>query len=290
MAPSLLKHMYAADHVRSDCLGSGDSHEGGRVRAFRLQRVKRRVQRKLSLYMERRTARVNVPEPMVSFTFDDVYASACVNGSAVLTERGQRGTFYVAMGMCDTTLAGLRCFSEQHLREVYAAAHEVGGHTFSHLRYDGDQQAYLDDIERNVDAIRDVLQGWRPRSFSFPYGQIQPGVKAGLDAHYQSLRSIEPGLNAGRVDLNMLRSYALYNSILNESRVDALLKRAVRRRGWLIFYAHDVSPSPSHMGCTPKLLSHAVDCALNAGCRVLPVADAVEAITTQQRFEPPAAC
>ncbi len=40
--------------------------------------------------------------PLVSFTFDDVPASAYVNGAAILERYGMRGTFYIAAGIGGT--------------------------------------------------------------------------------------------------------------------------------------------------------------------------------------------
>ncbi len=48
-----------------------------------------------------------------------------------------------------------------------------------------------------------------------------------------------------------------------------------RSNGWLIFYTHDVRPSPSKFGCTPELLEALVKSVVEDGCRIMKVADVV---------------
>ena len=75
----------------------------------------------------------NVP-PMVSFTFDDVPASACELGARILEQQGARGTFYVAGSVTAGPGAPAPATIEQ-LRTVWANGHEIGCHTFSIRRF-----------------------------------------------------------------------------------------------------------------------------------------------------------
>ena len=45
-------------------------------------------------------------QPMVTFTFDDVPASACEIGARILEQHGERGTFYVAAQACGKVNSG----------------------------------------------------------------------------------------------------------------------------------------------------------------------------------------
>ncbi|MDR3573981.1 MAG: polysaccharide deacetylase, partial [Anaerolineaceae bacterium] len=51
-----------------------------------------------------------------------------------------------------------------------------------------------------------------------------------------------------------------------------------RRKGWLIFYSHDVASRPSQFGCTPELLEAVVSFGADRGIKMTTVADAVKEI------------
>jgi hypothetical protein len=48
--------------------------------------------------------------------------------------------------------------------------------------------------------------------------------------------------------------------------------------GWLIFFTHDIVPRPTPYGCTPETFDHLVRYAVDKGCRVLPVDQALDEI------------
>jgi hypothetical protein len=56
----------------------------------------------------------------------------------------------------------------------------------------------------------------------------------------------------------------------------------VARRGWLIFFTHEVRDGHGRFGCTPALLRRVVRETLAAGCEVLPIDAALD------RLEAPA--
>ena len=80
------------------------------------------------------------------------------------------------------------------------------------------------------------------------------------------------------IDLHTLQAEKLYTPGMTCDRIDALLSAAIARRGWLIFYTHDVSPQPSTMGCTPELLDYALQAAARAEVDVVTVGQAVRQI------------
>jgi hypothetical protein len=79
----------------------------------------------------------------------------------------------------------------------------------------------------------------------------------------------------GTTDLNALPSERLYQGVITPQRVTELVQRVADCKGWLIFYTHDVEAQPSPWGCTPDLLDFAVRAALESGCKVLPVNQAL---------------
>src|SRR5580704_13419128 len=75
--------------------------------------------------------------PLVSFTFDDVPASAYTSGAAILEQHGMRGTFYIAAGTLGDMDSDWRVIDREQVRALHARGHEIGCHTFSHIRVDG---------------------------------------------------------------------------------------------------------------------------------------------------------
>ena len=96
-----------------------------------------------------------------------------------------------------------------------------------------------------------------------------------LTKRFTSLRSTCPGINRGSIDLTTLLAYKLYSRRMAPEDINDLIEMAVHKRGWLIFYTHDVSPTPSAIGCTPELLDHAVQAAIVSGARVLSIEEAL---------------
>jgi hypothetical protein len=61
------------------------------------------------------------------------------------------------------------------------------------------------------------------------------------------------------------------------------IEEAVRRRGWLHFFTHDVSEIPSLYGCTPEHLDIVVQAAVAAGCDVVTVGEAYRRLSSTAR-------
>jgi len=220
-------------------------------------------------------------QPIVSFTFDDVPASACEVGARALEQRGGRGTFYVAAGGCggagpgETSLASI-----DQLRRVWANGHEIGCHTYSHaaLRY-----LSLDELGtelgRNQAALRDISCDLVVRNFAYPYGDISVRTKRYLENRFASCRSGHAGINAGVADLGALNAWPLQNASLDRAKIAELIAQTVQTRGWLIFFSHDVADEPSKFGVSPDLLDWAICTATLSGCLVTTVAGALDQIS-----------
>ena len=61
-----------------------------------------KVRRTLADRLHRRPVKLELPAPIVSFTFDDAPKSAFDTGGKILREHGARGTFYVSLGLLDS--------------------------------------------------------------------------------------------------------------------------------------------------------------------------------------------
>lgn len=223
--------------------------------------------------------------PMVTFTFDDVPASACQRGAPILERHGARGTFYVAGAGCGmASPGGPQRASIDQLRVIWANGHEVGCHTFSHpaVRTIGFDELGT-ELDRNQAALRKVDSEIVVRNFAYPYGDLSIGTKRYLESRFDSCRSSHAGINSGFADLGALDAWPLQNATLNRAKIGELIAATVRTSGWLIFFSHDVAESPSMYGVSPDLLDFAVGAASRAGCVVSTVADSLGLVSAASK-------
>jgi len=221
--------------------------------------------------------------PMVTFTFDDVPASACECGARILEQHGACGTFYVAAGGCGTSNEdGPQRASIDQLRTIWANGHEIGCHTYSHpaVRY----MSFDDlgtDLDQNQSALKEIDGNIVVRNFAYPYGDMSIRTKRYLEARFDSCRSGHAGINSANADLGALDAWPLYEGSLDRARITKLIAETVQLSGWLIFYSHDVAEQPSQYGVSPGLLDWAVVAARRSGCVLTTVAEGLRLVGAQ---------
>ena len=219
--------------------------------------------------------RCRLERPVASVSFDDFPRSAWTVGGAILARHGARATYYAAGRFCGAHEDGLDYYDAQDLRALQAAGHEVGAHSYAHqMAPQLSTPALQADAERNDAALGPLLDA-RMTSYAYPYGAASPRTKAAMGARYACARGIRAGVNAGLIDLAQLRAVPLENRRWAPQEIDAAVGRAVEARGWVIFFTHDVSETPSPFGCTPAMLDYLMERLVQAGIETLPVRQAM---------------
>lgn len=219
----------------------------------------------------RSTIRARNERAVVSFTFDDIDATAATTGAEILEKYGARGTFYVAGSFCDTSGAKGPFASLESCRDLDARGHELACHTYSHEPVRRlTTKELLADVARNAAFLLGEAGGTLD-NFAFPYNAPTLTAKRILSQTFTSCRGGVPGINSGEIDLAFLKAVVLDDKDLAQKWIDA----AAAVNGWLIFFAHDVKPCPSPHGCTPDLLEATVALAVRSGAEVLTVREAV---------------
>lgn len=241
-----------------------------------------RLGKRTSAYTARRMAKLIAPRGVVSFSFDDAPKSSCTVGRDVLESHGCRGTWYVAGGLTDQFEQGRVCHSLDDLRRLQSHGHHIACHTYQHTPATSiSLSGFKQQLTRNQRFLDELGVPPDDRHFSFPLGEINPWVKHVAGERFVSCRTISGGVQVGRVDLHGLWAMRIYEGEMSEARLAELARSTADQRGWLIYYTHDVEPAPSQWGCTPRLLSRAVELALSAGCEVLPVNEVVRRYTAR---------
>jgi peptidoglycan/xylan/chitin deacetylase (PgdA/CDA1 family) len=215
--------------------------------------------------------------PVITFTFDDVPASACGIGAAILEQRDARGTFYVSGGGCGAASPGGRLATTEELTALHARGHEVGCHTFSHPAVSAiGHDELVADLERNRRFLQGINSAIAARNFAYPYGDLSFRTKRYLERRFDSCRSLLRGVNEGAADLGALKTCPLENATIDRREIRDFIAQAVKSKGWAIFSSHDVADSPSRFGVTPDLLAFAVKTSRDAGCRLVTIAEGLE--------------
>jgi peptidoglycan/xylan/chitin deacetylase (PgdA/CDA1 family) len=221
--------------------------------------------------------RSQLTDPVASICFDDFPRSAWIQGRAILQHHDATATYYVAGRFCGQVEDGLEYYTADDLRQIRDAGHEIGCHTFSHKRGIG-SAAMVTDVTRNQAFVRDMLGNYRLTSFAYPYGEVSVPSKLLLSRRFASCRGIRTGVNAGLVDLAQLKAVGLEKCWWNPARIETEVEAAMRRRGWIIFFTHDISDSPSTYGATPEMVDHALSRVREVGMDIVPVMHALARI------------
>lgn len=231
-----------------------------------------KLRRRLVRLAARRPARRGADRPMVSFTFDDIAASAATTGAAILEAQGVRGSYFISAGLAGGRGPMGAYAARDAILALQAAGHELACHTYSHLDCgQADAAAIAADAERNQAALR--AWGVRPsQTFAYPYGDVSLAAKRALGGRYSLLRALHPGLVGRGTDLNQVPSVSLEGPRAAQTALH-WLKRAVESRTWLILCGHDIADQHSPWGCAPAVLDELVRAALAAGCDVVTVAE-----------------
>jgi peptidoglycan/xylan/chitin deacetylase (PgdA/CDA1 family) len=224
--------------------------------------------------------RARLDRALASITFDDFAKSAWTTGGPILESFEARATYYVAGGLCGRAENGLEYFNADDLLAVHAAGHEVGGHTFSHPHVPlVSSRVLVNDADRNAEFVREVLGDVSLSSFAYPYGDVSLRTKLLFSRLFPSCRGTRLGVNARVVDLSQLKAVPLESRSWHADDIERAVAEAEAAKGWIIFFSHDVSDSPTPWGCTPAALEHALQTLQQVGMGVLPVKHALARAT-----------
>jgi peptidoglycan/xylan/chitin deacetylase (PgdA/CDA1 family) len=243
--------------------------------------IKARVSNRLARHL-RPTPMEWSGEPVVSFTFDDIPESAANVAAPMVEEHGGRATFYVAGSLLSQWSGHWNGADADDIIGLHGKGHEIACHTFSHRRAtELDADTMAEEIELNRHFLEGLDPSIRLQNFAYPYGTASLMRKGQLASVFRSSRGIIPGVNSGSMDLQFLHAVPLVNQHLDTDDIERFFDEALESRGWLIFYGHDVSATPSPYGCTAQLLRHALKAATQRKLPIVTVAEALRRAEAQ---------
>jgi peptidoglycan/xylan/chitin deacetylase (PgdA/CDA1 family) len=241
-----------------------------------IRQLKNKARRTLASRFRRRVLPVRTLGPLVSFTFDDAPRSAMTVGARILETHDVRGTYYLSLGLLGSSSELGPIATEKDVVDVAGRGHELGCHTFDHHdAWHTRTRVYIESVDRNRQALAELLPDHTFRSFAYPKSGATLAVKAALQQRFECCRGGGQTSNVGTTDLNLL--YACFidqRARMTLEAVRGLLDLNAEQRGWLIFAAHAIEDDTSDFACAPKFLEAIVHHSLESGATVMPVAAA----------------
>lgn len=243
------------------------------------RRLSERIDHTIARRIPFRTAAIKLERPVISFSFDDFPVSAHETGARILEDHGALGTFYAASGLIGQKRALWTIAGADSIRDLHERGHEIGLHTHSHRpSFLMDRRRFGADLAANRAALRRILPRLSNETFAYPFGLSSLSQKRTLGRLARASRSVQRGLNVGKVDLDFIRAYEMTDRGLSVEELTQLLDDAAARNGWLVFLTHDIADKPTRFGASPRLLSAALLGAIRRGMDVLPIRDALTRI------------
>ena len=261
-----------------------------------LGRVARKLGSQWIAWVPESPCRIERSSPIVSFTFDDFPRTAWTVGGRILEDAGFRGTYFVSAAfspprMRDQVpfgiLEGTDYYEMDDLVELHERGHELGSHSFDHLRVPSQAKADIESaIVHNARFIREAIGEELPlHSFAYPQGAVSVRTRRIVSRHFSSCRGTSPGVNSGRIDLACLRANCIDDRFDPRRDLSPMFDEAQRRNGWLIFCVHDVARPPSRWGCTPAVFEEIVRQVRVAGLEVATIEQVVARRPTPARVQ-----
>lgn len=242
-----------------------------------LTNIADRVNNRLIWQFARTRRPIPTSRPIISFTFDDVPDTALTNGATILEKHGARGTFYIAGGLEGRIEPDRRLISTDGSRELFERGHEIGCHTFSHHKVSTlSSRTFAGDLDRNNAFLSAAGISRRPTNFAFPYNAASPRLRHVLKKRYTTCRAAGEAINRGTVDPLMLKAVEIRQPEDHALSLTGWIDDVAANPGWLIFFTHDITPTPTPYGCRPETLERLVSHARERQCDILPVCEAVK--------------
>jgi peptidoglycan/xylan/chitin deacetylase (PgdA/CDA1 family) len=209
---------------------------------------------------------------MISFSFDDVTASALNIGAKLLEQRGLRGSYYIAAGLIGQTGHMGEYATDAQVAAAARAGHDIGCHTYSHLDCGQASSASVgEDIDRNRQALA-RLGVSAPSTFAYPYGDVSASGKREAGRRFALSRALHHGIVQRGTDLNQAPAVGVEGDDGEEIAL-RWMQRAHAERGWLILFTHGLETKPNEFSASIDGFTRLIDGAIASGFDIVTVAE-----------------
>jgi peptidoglycan/xylan/chitin deacetylase (PgdA/CDA1 family) len=175
--------------------------------------------------------------PLVSITFDDIWASAVTTGASELEKRGWKGSFYIA-GKFTRLPDAPQYAHPDDVKKLIAAGHELGSHSNTHpLMSTLNSGDIINEVKSNYDYVK--FLGATPAGIAYPFGDFSDKVETEVKHYHSYARTSLTGLNDRSADPYRLRIVGVTKETTT-SELFAWIDDAEKTSTWLILLFHDL--------------------------------------------------
>lgn len=179
---------------------------------------------------------------MVSFTFDDGFATTLHYAAPTLAQYGIEGTVYITTDYTDDGEAGNDEFMTwdevRQLRDTYRW--EIGSHAVTHEDL---SEMDTDDMQDELEESKEILEekGFEINSFSVPFGSYNGFVQEAAARYYQNFRGFwdRDSMNIWPYN-NMILTVKSVEYSVTPAQIQTWVDEAIANRQWLILVYHDM--------------------------------------------------
>lgn len=193
-------------------------------------------------------------EGLVTFWFDDAWASQYETALPILQKYQYPGTIAVPTG-----LVGYRSYMNWY--QIKRAQHlgwEVTAHSRSHPCDETAQP--IDDYKWEILGSKDDLEsyGINQDIYVLPCGIYHPEMKELITSHFKSMRTVESGLNILPISDPYKLTIIEVNKASTLAQVKEQIASAKYSGSWIILTFHQISYEDSEFAITPEMFAEVV--------------------------------
>jgi peptidoglycan/xylan/chitin deacetylase (PgdA/CDA1 family) len=221
----------------------------------------------------------NFNRGLVSLTFDDGWASQATAGAPILSQFGDKATYYIITGSVGDSADGYMTLNQ--VKALKNGGNEIGSHTVTHPDL---TTLTLKKLTAELTQSQTYLQnklGVAITSFAYPYGAYNAQTTTEVKKYYGSARTSDVGLNAkaGFDPYRVQSEYVTPQTTLADFQ--GWLTDAKTHNKWLVVMYHQVDLSGSDYAVTPAMLTAQLQALQASGLTVKTVNQALAELQAQ---------
>lgn len=185
---------------------------------------------------------IGFTEGMVTFSFDDAWASQYTNALPIIQNAGIKGTYYI---LTQPVIGGWSEYmTSTQVKDISIKNHEIGGHTVTHTDLTTLSNIIIDEEIIDSKTYLKNLTGKTINTLAYPYGSFNTTVKnRTTNAGYTNARSagttIEYGFNNATQNKFEIKSFSPTTAV-SLNNIKAAIDQAKTNKQWFVFSFHQI--------------------------------------------------
>ena len=208
---------------------------------------------------------------MISFTFDDGWASAYQNAYPLLDKYGIKGTEYAVEDTIGDSADGF--MTSTQLLDLQNRGYEIEGHTKTHVDLSTINSTQLTDEVVNSKSDLEAMGINTITSFDYPYGVYSTAIEQVVkNSGYLGARTSDAGYVQKGDDPYLLKAMTIMNTT-SVSQIEQWIDSANANKTWLVLVIHQVDDLGNPYDISPSNLSQVVDYVHQSGIKTVRVSE-----------------